>query len=547
MNMQSYEDDEKPFEFDLGLIWRVARRRFWFFVLPTLFFGSIALVAAKLLPPSYMSKATIAIEQPNVPADLINSTVTSIAAERIELIRQRFIATDNLVRLIREHDLYPWRRETETLTQIASTMRDDISVQLIQQKSGRETYTVAFSVGFSYRSPAKAKAVADALVSWYLSENARTRQERAQETASFLEQETRAAEQEVDRLANELANWRAANRDRLPAQQPMILEQLNAKRLNLRDATFRLEALQGEKTSLEAKLEAMRGDVANASSGPSAGAVEAARLNTLLTDLRSRRVALSTTYTDRHPDMARLDRQIAEIQSQLSRLPAAAVAGASSGANPGARIEEMELRLEAMDRSIRLTERSIAVIEAEIQEAEQQLEESAKVADSYQALVRAHQSAVEDFNVLRRKQMAADMGASLEINQKAERFTLIEPPQLPSQREGLPPLLIALGGIVASGGLGVGSMAGAEFLDKRLRSTRKVEEIVGAAPLIVIPEIRTRRERILRWTIRIAVMVSILTATIGGLWYVHTQVKPLDILIIILERKIETQINALGL
>ncbi|KAA5606507.1 hypothetical protein F1188_06490 [Roseospira marina] len=540
MSTSAYDDDTESLDIDVAAIWRAVKRRFWLFVLPVLVFGSLSVLIAKLVPPVYRSSGMIVIEQPNVPPDLVDSTVTSLAAERIEVIKQRFIATDNLISLIREHNLYPWLRQSQTLTQVASAMRKDILVNVYNQNYGRQTYTVAFQVGFTYREPEKARVIADALASWYLSENARNRQERAQETAVFLEQETKAAETEVNRLEAELAEWTNTYSGRLPAQQSLMQQRLDEARQRRRDMTLRLEVQESERSSLAARLSSLR------NSGGGSGSVaspDRARLLDLLQSLRNERASLSTVVTERHPDMARLNRQIADVEAQLAGLPAAS--GTASAYDPAVE-QELSLRLDQLDREIAASKRAMAALDDDIKALEDDLSESAEISDKYQALVRERDNAVEDFNLLRRKLLEAEMGASLEISQKSERFTLVDPPQVPVDREGLPPMLIALGGIVASGGLGVVAMAGAEFFDTRLRSARKVEQLVGAAPLVVIPEISTRRERLLRWGVRLLVAAATLAVVAGGVWYVDSQIMPLDVLYLVLQRKIEAQINLLG-
>lgn len=544
MSTNTYDDQQQAMNIDIGAIWRMVLRRFWLFVIPVIVFGSLSVLVAKQLPPTYMSSGLILIEQPNVPPHLIESTVRSLAAERIELIKQRFIATDNLVSLIREHDLYSWRRETETVTQLAERMREDISVDLMQQRAGRETFTVAFRVGFQYRTPAKAKAIADVLVSWYLSENARTRQERAQETKAFLQQETAVVEQEVKRLEKRIAEWREEHSGRLPNQQSLLQQQLEDLRRQRRDTGIRLEFLETEKDSLEARLASLRNAPAVAAGG---GSPEVERLTKMLEALRSQRVALSTTVTEKHPDLVRVNRQIAEIEAQLEELPnAGRSASVAVGRDPVLE-EELERRIQSLESSMTWINRNLEATEADIQDLENDLEESARIGDEYQALLREHQNTVQDFNLLRRKLLEAEMGASLELSQKSERFTLVDPPQMPRSPEGVPPILVAIGGIIVSAGLGVVAMLGTELLDTRVRSSRKVEQLVGMEPLVIIPEITTRRERVFRWALRITIMLAIVGGFAGAALYVHTQVMPLDILYIVLERKIQTQLNALGL
>ena len=56
----------------------------------------IAILVAFLLPPRYKSSSTILIEQQEIPQELVMSTVTSYAAERIQIIQARVMTRSNL-------------------------------------------------------------------------------------------------------------------------------------------------------------------------------------------------------------------------------------------------------------------------------------------------------------------------------------------------------------------------------------------------------------------------------------------------------------------
>ena len=61
--------------FELSDLWTVFRRRKWPFALTTLLLIAVGVGLALFLPPVYLSEATILIEEPDVPRDLVSSTV----------------------------------------------------------------------------------------------------------------------------------------------------------------------------------------------------------------------------------------------------------------------------------------------------------------------------------------------------------------------------------------------------------------------------------------------------------------------------------------
>jgi uncharacterized protein involved in exopolysaccharide biosynthesis len=87
-----------------------AKHRRW--VLVGVFVGAmiVAGALAVLLPPSYRSAGTVLIEQQEMPQELVRSTVTSYADERVQVISKRVMTTETLLGIIRRYDLYPKQR-----------------------------------------------------------------------------------------------------------------------------------------------------------------------------------------------------------------------------------------------------------------------------------------------------------------------------------------------------------------------------------------------------------------------------------------------------
>src|SRR5690606_13787177 len=85
----------------------ILRRRKYHILVPLLLLFAISVAIAYGLPPVYRSTGTILIEQQDIPADLVRTTVTSYAAERIQMITQRVLTYDSLWKMIEKYDLSP--------------------------------------------------------------------------------------------------------------------------------------------------------------------------------------------------------------------------------------------------------------------------------------------------------------------------------------------------------------------------------------------------------------------------------------------------------
>lgn len=530
---ESYREEPAP-EFRLGDILDIIKRRKWWAIVPTVVLTAVAVVIAVYLPPVYRAEGTILIERPNVPPDLIDSTVTSYAGERIEKIRREFITTDNLTRIIHKYDLFPVMRANEPMPEVVQAVRERIHVDFAH-RSSRDP-AVAFGIAFDYGEPEKARQVASELASWYLRENLRTRQEKSRETAEFLEQQTAALGSEVRRLEADLAKFKKENAGQLPSQQDLNRAQLLELQRSLRDLQFEEQTLRERRADLAKTLAAVE-------SGRETGAVPS---DTRLAQLRDELAQLSSRYTDKHPDIVRLKREIAALEAL--RRGESADSGDGESAEMAAvdtRTYELKEQIAAADRRLNMLARRDGALREDIAETKERLRQAAAIEDEYAALQRLYENAVTDYRTLRRKKLTADMGASLELNRKGERFTLVEPPQQPLRPFKPDRKLIVLAGFVLSFGFGCGLMLAVELADGRLQSARKLETVTGVAPLVVIPHIRTRREIVRAWAWRGASGAGVLAAVAGALFYVHTSVQPLDIVAQAAERQVGAQLDRL--
>ena len=66
----------------------------------------VALGLALGLPSVYRAKATILIEQQEIPPELVPSTVTSYADQRIQMISQRVMTSANLLEVTDKFELF---------------------------------------------------------------------------------------------------------------------------------------------------------------------------------------------------------------------------------------------------------------------------------------------------------------------------------------------------------------------------------------------------------------------------------------------------------
>src|SRR5580700_2651560 len=86
---------------------KIASRRRKSMLLAFVIGMAATLTLAFMLPASYRSSGTVLIEQQEMPTDLVRSTVTSYADQRVQVISKRVMTTATLLDIIKRYNLYP--------------------------------------------------------------------------------------------------------------------------------------------------------------------------------------------------------------------------------------------------------------------------------------------------------------------------------------------------------------------------------------------------------------------------------------------------------
>jgi succinoglycan biosynthesis transport protein ExoP len=91
----------------------------------------LSMTAAIMWPPTFKSTATILIEEQEVPAELVHSTITSYADQRIEMIKQQVMSRSSLWKVVEQYDLYSGMRKESPTEGVIKRFIKDIEVEVI--------------------------------------------------------------------------------------------------------------------------------------------------------------------------------------------------------------------------------------------------------------------------------------------------------------------------------------------------------------------------------------------------------------------------------
>ncbi|PXF57308.1 MAG: lipopolysaccharide biosynthesis protein [Deltaproteobacteria bacterium] len=516
-------------------------RRKWQIFIPWLVvFGAITAIAF-LLPSVYRSTATILIESQQVPQDLIRTTVTGFAEERIKSITQQIFSRKILINIIEDFDLYSEKRGKDPMEEILEDMRDDIFVEMVSaevpdRRGGRPvTVNVAFTVSYEGRDPQKVMQVTNRLASLFLEHNLRMREGLAETTTELLEQQLEQYRGLTNDLEKRIARFKEAHITELP-------ELLNLNLETERQLRRQIEGVDEQERSLKDRKIYLEGQLANVSPDPPLLNVSGQYImdpKERLRALKSQAITLAATLSPKHPDVTKVRKEIAELEKEIGvldkrlemkdalHLKEQELKELKTGATDKhpdilklkKEIEKLKENVKdyedmgkkgfdlaqaqptnpayiSLQTQVKVAEMDLKGLKDKRQQLEERwqdyvkrLENMPQVELEYRELVRDHDGAQRKYAETTAKLMEARQGQSLEQLQAGEKFTIIDPPQLPEIPVKPKRIAISLIGFILGIAAGVGVGAVMEFADSTIRSPKDIRRITGHPVLASIPDV----------------------------------------------------------
>jgi polysaccharide biosynthesis transport protein len=584
MNNQAEMLDSEENTRSIGDYINVIRRRKRVLAITAGTVMAIIILAAFLWPKTYRSQAIILIEQQDIPTDLVQTTITSYAQQRIEEIKQRIMTIGNIIGIVEEFELYTERElERITRTEIAEEFRQAVSIrpisaEVVDPRSGRPSQAIiAFSLSFDGEEPGKVQKITNEITTLYLDENLRDRTEQTKSTSDFLTAESEVLSGQLESLDEKIAYFKETNKGALPQQNQFNLSVVDRTELQINDLDFQIKELQKRKIQLDGDLTQISPSAPTMLSNGQMVLGEADRLKALQSQIRQ----YESVYRPDHPSLIRLRREIEtllesgnhldqhiEMTEQLSKeknilasLEGKYTDDHSKVLQSKRVIESLELslaeaiqtsaemtpdnpaylvlrtRLNATNEDIRTNTEKIKALRVKVERYEGYLSRAPQIEKEYQSLLRNYQNTLMKFQEIRAKKMSADLAQNLESERKGERFTLIQPPELPI--DPVSPNRTAM--VFLAVILGLGSGLGVVFLMEGVAASvygaAEVTALTGVAPLAIIGYMETIEEQGLHNRKRFLMVLGLLLLMCLALLLFHLFVKPLDVTWYILLRK----------
>ncbi len=430
-----------------------------------------AVALATLLPDIYVSRATLLVESQQLPGEYVKTSALALD-EHVQSMTQQIMSRSQLVKIAEKYQLYDISDEKGSVESIVKKMRSDITIkpvsnEIIERKMWRPREgVVAFTLSYEGKNPEIAQKVVTDISSLYVMQSLKDTGERASSVKSFWQRE---------------------------------LDQIN---YHINSLSGGIQALQERKISLESEIAAIDPTVPVSAGDGRTTSNPRHRLRYLRMEL----VRYKSTLTDKHPDVIKTKREIADLEARL---------GETDGLSADlAKLEQLKAEREKISASLGPNHPDVNRVSKEIEAlAEKQMDSKlvlekpdnpeyvklkkqlAATDTKLRALTRDYESSKTRYNEVANKLAQARAAQGMEASEKDMSFTVVEPAQLPDKPEKPKRGLIVVAGLFFSllAGLGIGAVM--EGLDPSVKSIDEVQKITNLPVLSVIPYVMLKDER----------------------------------------------------
>jgi len=424
--------------------------------------GVVGSVVVFALPDRYEASARIYVDTQSILKPLMSGlAVQPNVEQQVVMLSRTLISRPNVEKLVRMADLDLKNQSKAQQEALIETVTGRLSIQ----SSGRDNLYI---LGYRDSDPETAKRVVQSLVSIFVESSLGASRKDTSTAATFINEQIKAYEAKLEEAETRLKEFRLKNLSNVAgdgkdsaARISELSGQLEQARLEYRQA---VNARDAAKAQLAAEKAGSGGGQSTMQSlvQESGANVSTPELDARLAELRRNLDVLLQRYTEQHPDVITVRKQIKDLEEQKKRemaelrKQALSVPQASVGQGGGS-----SLAVQEMVRMVATTEVQVASLKARVDEY------SARYAQAMAALKTAPQVEAEaaqlnrDYAVhkrnyedlVQRREQAAISG-ELDVASGVADFRVIDPPRA-NPKPVAPNRLLLLAGAMAAA-LGVG-------------------------------------------------------------------------------------------
>ena len=520
---------------------RILVHRKWLVIGTFLVISAATAIYSYRLPDIFTSDTLILVDPQKVPESYVKSTVTGDVRNRLGTLSQQILSTTRLQKIIDNLNLYPQERKTLAREDVTAMMRSQISVKVVGDFGGGSDLQ-AFRIGFSGREPRLVAQVANELASLFIDENLKAREQQATGTTEFLQNQLQETRKALEAQEAKLKDFKLKHLGEMPEQQAADLQILGQLQSQLQLESDALARAEQQKSMIQTMMAA--------SSGGGSGRQCATKVirsggNEISWDaggergkgatcgLVGKRLYRNTSSCQKGQGANRGRRSgyAKGLLQRSQRRPFRLRLAASPVPVPAPPQSAKKVPPPFINSTNPVLQSQLKQLDAEIAKHKQEQQRVSKQIAGYQSkleaipvreqqiteLVRDYEISKVHYSQLLNNLQSAETATQLEIRQKGEKFSVLDPAQPPEKPSSPKRAFINAGGGLAGLCLGILLALITELMGMSITTPEQITESSGIPVLEVIPVIQTYvdrkvRRRRLTWVTVCGIVAAILVS-----------------------------------
>lgn len=520
--------------------------------------SAAVLAVVMMWPATYRAETLILVDSQKIPEKFVSATVSAELQDRLATISQQILSKTRLEKIINNFDLYEKERKSRVQEEIIDIMRADIKIT--PEKGWTQNRPGAFRVSYEGRNPNVVAQVTNQLGNLFIEENLRSRETIAKGTSDFMKTQLDQAKKNLEEQEKKLSQFKLEHNGELPQQETGLAQELSRLQLQLQGNQDALNRANQNKITLESSL-----SVAQSTEATLKRLIQAASELNKRTSLpgqpgappkkESERLEeqlaqLTVRYAPDYPDVRSLKLLIEQTKAREEKEEGVATTARSkdsasakeeepaigntktspkdaAGKDPLPTSAEAVRALAFEHERVALLSAQIATMTAELKTRQADQQKILAQLDLVQArlrrlplreqemaeVTRDYEISKGNYHSLQDKIFAADMASEMESRQKSERFTVLDPAQIPEKPVSPDRPLFAIAGSLGGLVLSVGFWLFCDIRKNKLVGEWELPD--GAVVLGRVPYLGTEGPGARRFFQRGLVAASVTVAVLG--------------------------------
>jgi polysaccharide chain length determinant protein (PEP-CTERM system associated) len=386
---------------------------------------TIGLIKTLTTDRIYQASTMILIQPQEVPEDYVRSVVSTGIEERISSISQQIMSRTNLEKIINQFDLYK-NNEGMYLEDKIENLRKRIDVTIT--RSSRRASSETFAIQFRGNQPDRVMQITNTLASYFMDVNLRIREAQVVGTSNFLSEELEKIKKTLELKERDLAKYRSDHIGGLPSELESNLRTLDRLQTQLTDSQAALRDARNTEISLQQQIIRQK-ELAAQTTGQEMDGSESGNRRLLgrttdrneLNRLREELNNLLLKYTDKHPDVVKLQTTIKKIEEKIANSDSE-----EELLNTDPEVIELESQHKQAINTIVGLNADIQRIKERMISHEKLVEQTPKREQELQKLLRDYSSIQNVYTSVLDRRLEAELSVNMEKKQKGEQFRVLD-------------------------------------------------------------------------------------------------------------------------